>query len=119
MHPLHSSLEEQKLGQISVLAVSGAAAGLAEVDEAKAATTARTIVEETRIVCESCDLGPDDFEEDSRRTAGFYVLKNCYMKFILGRSCFQIDGHIFQCQQIAPRSPTSRYLLFPYPNVVL
>jgi hypothetical protein len=72
MHPLHSSLEEQKLGQISVLAVSGAA----EVDEAKAATTARTIAEETRIICASCDLGPDGFEDDSRRTAGFYVARN-------------------------------------------
>ncbi|KAG1760302.1 hypothetical protein EDD22DRAFT_1051638 [Suillus occidentalis] len=50
MHPLHSSSRLQKLGQILAPAVSGAAAGLAEVDEAKAATTTRTIAEETRIV---------------------------------------------------------------------
>lgn len=57
--------------------MSGTAAGLAEVDETKAATTARTIAEETRIVCESCDLRSDDFEEDSgtRRTAGLYAIK--------------------------------------------
>jgi hypothetical protein len=75
MHPLHSSLALQKLGQISAPAVSGAAAGLAEIDEAKAATTTRTIAEETRIICESYDLGSDGFGEDGRRTAGFYVLK--------------------------------------------
>jgi hypothetical protein len=56
--------------------MSGAAACLAEVDEAKAATTARIIAEETRIICESCDLGSDDFEENRRRTAGFLCTKN-------------------------------------------
>ncbi|KIK43339.1 hypothetical protein CY34DRAFT_717222 [Suillus luteus UH-Slu-Lm8-n1] len=75
VHLKHSSSKRQKAGQPSAPAVSGVAAGLAKVDEAKAATTARTIEEETRIICESCDLGSDDFEEDSRRTAGFYVLK--------------------------------------------
>lgn len=88
IHPAHSSSKRQKLGQTSALAVSGAAAGLAEVDEAKAATTARAIEEETRIICELCDLGSDDFE-DSRRTAGFYVLKYCYMKFVLGGCAFK------------------------------
>jgi hypothetical protein len=85
---MHSSLKRQKVGQLSAPAVSGAAAGLAEVDEAKAATTARAIEEETRIICELCDLGSDDFE-DSRRTAGFYVLKYCYMKFVLGGCAFK------------------------------
>lgn len=51
--------------------MSGAAAGLAEVDEAKATTTARTTAEETRII-ESCDI----MKEDSRRTAGFLCAKN-------------------------------------------
>lgn len=44
--------------------------GVAEIDDANAATTARTIVEERRIVSE------DDSEEDchGKETAGFYVL---------------------------------------------
>lgn len=60
IQPLHSSLETQKFGQISVPAVSGAAAGLAEVDEAKAATMARATAEVTRIIRESCAIGSND-----------------------------------------------------------
>ncbi|KAG2755066.1 hypothetical protein P692DRAFT_201851373 [Suillus brevipes Sb2] len=53
--------ETQKFGQISVPAVSGAAAGLAEVDEAKAATMARATAEDQMI------------EEESRRTDGLSI----------------------------------------------
>lgn len=54
--PLHSSLETQKFGQISVPAVSGAA----EVDEAKAATMARATAEVTRNTRESCVIGSNN-----------------------------------------------------------
>jgi hypothetical protein len=80
---------------------------LAEVDEARAATTARTIEEETRIICELCDLRPDDFEEDSRRTAGFYtyckdgVISNIVSVVVLPNR----HGHYLQCQQIASQGP--------------
>ncbi|KAG1859531.1 hypothetical protein DFJ58DRAFT_780105 [Suillus subalutaceus] len=47
-----------------------ALAGTAEIDDARAATTASTIAEEKRIFCDSCNMGLDDSEEDSRDTAG-------------------------------------------------
>jgi hypothetical protein len=53
---LHDAFSVQKL---QVLA-STASVGLAEVDDAKAATTARTTAEEKRIVCESCDMRSDN-----------------------------------------------------------
>jgi hypothetical protein len=46
---------------------------VAEIDGAKAATTARAIAEEKRIVSEGCDIWLDAFEEDGKETAGFYV----------------------------------------------
>jgi hypothetical protein len=81
----------QKAGQSSAPAVSGAAARLAEVDEAKAATMAKIVIaEKTRIICDLCDLGSDVFEEeDSRRTAGLLCTKNFVMKFILGDCAFR------------------------------
>lgn len=77
MHPLHSAsvLQMPKSGQIPTPAVSGAATGAAEADEAQAATTATAITGEKRIVCELCDIEPDSFEEDSRRTVCFFVLR--------------------------------------------
>lgn len=48
---------------------------MAEIDDDKATTTARTSAEETRIVCDSYDMGSDNFEEDNGKTVSFYVPK--------------------------------------------
>jgi hypothetical protein len=79
--------------------VSGAAAGSAEVDEVKAATTARTTAEETRIT-ESCCM----IKDDSRRTAGFYVLKMLLYEIQLAWSYCQQRGISAMPADCQPRS---------------
>jgi hypothetical protein len=53
--------------------------GAAEIDDAKLTMTARTNEKEKRIICDWCDIGSnnseeDNTEEDGLRTVGFYVL---------------------------------------------
>lgn len=69
----------------------------AEIDDGTAETTARTIAEDRRIVCDLCDVGSDNSEDDSRKTAGFYVPNmSC-----LHTWCLRTDVYM-KCQQILP-----------------
>jgi hypothetical protein len=56
---------------------------MAEIDVATAATMARTVAENRRIVCDSCDVGSDNSEDDGRKTTGFYVLNTVHSAYVV------------------------------------
>jgi hypothetical protein len=56
---------------------------MAEIDIATTAKMARTVAENRRIVCDSCDVGSDNSEDDSRNMTGFYVLNNVHPAYVV------------------------------------
>jgi len=58
--------------------------------------TARTIAQEKRIVCDSCDMGSGNAEGDRQKTTGFYIFRVAWM-------CLQMAVYL-QCQHIASKS---------------
>jgi len=58
---LHAESPKQNRGHLSAVVAPAKSAGIADIDDVKAATTARTIAEEKRIVCDSCDMGIKQF----------------------------------------------------------
>lgn len=71
------------LGHLSATAAPVASVGMAETDDATTVTMARTIAEDNRIVCDSCDLGSENSEDDSRKTIGFYVLTTVLPAYVV------------------------------------
>jgi hypothetical protein len=83
-HSLHSSSLLHQVGHLPTPAESGAA----EIDDAKLAMTARTIAEEKRIICDSCDIGSNDSEEDNTEEDGWLLCAEyCYLKFVPVHIC--------------------------------
>jgi hypothetical protein len=83
---MHTASVLQNLGQISTSALSGAATGLAEADEAKAATTVRTIAEKNALFVSRLIQDLMILLEDNRTMGLLLCAENFYLKFILG-SC--------------------------------
>jgi hypothetical protein len=99
MQALHAELPKQNRGHLSaVVAVVAPAksAGIADIDDVKAATTARTIAEEKRIVCDSCDMGSSNSARNSigRRLAFMYSLES------LLRGCAFEQMHICNASRL-------------------
>lgn len=92
MQALHAELPKQNRGHLSavvaVVAVVAPAksAGIADIDDVRAATTARTIAEEKRIVCDSCDMRSSN---SARNSIGRRLAFMCSLESLLRGRAFE------------------------------
>jgi hypothetical protein len=76
--------------------------GAAEIDDARLAMTARTIAEEKRIICDSCDIGSNNSEEHNtelEEDGWLLCAEYCYLKFVL-------PVHICNASRLPAKSAT-------------